>query len=102
MEIHINRVDLEDFYKTLESLGYRQIKVEGKTSKWDRKRFHLYTYPWCRTGIRIRLEKDIWGAPFPLLKVVTRTEGTDLQRELEVIRERYRKVRCGVHAVGKS
>lgn len=59
LEKTMRRVVTECFYEALHSLGYYNIKTEGKTSEWRRRNFHLHTYPWGKRGIKLSLHKDV-------------------------------------------
>ena len=91
MEKTINRINQQDFYKALQSLGYYSIKTDGKTSEWRRSSFHLYTYPWGKRGIKLSLHKDVWKQPPPNFRHKATNKGKDIEQELQRIQQKYRE-----------
>jgi hypothetical protein len=89
MECTIRRVAIERLYETLRSLGYRQIKMDGRRSEWRRSQYHLYTYPFGKRGIKISLHKDFWEKPAPIFEHKAENHGKAIEQELQLIKQKY-------------
>jgi hypothetical protein len=89
MEKTINRINLQHFYKALQSLDYYPIKTADRTSEWRRSHYHLYTYPFSKRGIRLSLHKDMWRKPAPIFEHKAINRGKDVEQELQRIQQKY-------------
>jgi len=93
MNRRIGRVTLADFYQALRSLGYYGVKVQERRSEWRRGAFHLYTYPRAKSGLKLALHKDVWKTGPPVFSHEAKSEGEEIEQELDTIKKRYREIR---------
>jgi len=91
MKKTINSIRIQDFYKTLQNLGYYNIKTEGRKSEWRKGNYHLHTYPWAKRGIKITLHKDYWKKPTPITTHKTKHTGKDIEQQLQEIQQKYKQ-----------
>jgi len=93
MKLTIRRVNIERLYKTLHSIGYHPIKIDDKKSEWRRGSFHIYAFPWAKRGVKLKLHRDIWKHSPPNFEHKVKTQGKDIEQELQRIQQKYQTVR---------
>jgi len=91
MEKTLNPVNLQRLYKTLQSLRYYPIKTIDRTTEWRKSQYHLFTKPFGKKGLKLKLHKDIWEKPPPTPTHKTKYKGKDIEQELQKIQQKYRE-----------
>ncbi|MEM2104839.1 MAG: hypothetical protein QW717_08160 [Candidatus Bathyarchaeia archaeon] len=89
MEKTLYPARIRRLYRTLERLGYGLTKIDGKRSEWRKDTFHLYVYPNVKSGLKLKLHKDLREAPPPSFKHKVVLKDKDIKEELERIRQKY-------------
>jgi hypothetical protein len=92
MEKTLNPVNLQRLYKTLQSLGYYPLKTIDRTTEWRKSQYHLFTKPFGKRGVKLKLHKDLWESrTFKPQTHKTAYRGKDIEQELQKIQQKYKE-----------